>query len=131
MASDFLFATPKFPFFGQNLLTYNDEVDPDLDVAEAVDPLADVEAGVLLLRPPDLQALLLGPDPDPGVVDGLAALPPLHDGGGVAEDGAGDPHVLPQPHHLLHLLLLGYRRTCRTGQKHSDKKIITAFNNLR
>ena len=94
-------------------LTNDNEVHPDLDVAEPVDTLADEHPGVPFHRFLDPQLAALGPDPDEGIVDSLPALPPLYDRRGVAGDGTDQLHVLALSHDALHLLLLGHRGSCR------------------
>ena len=85
---------------------------PDLLRPEPVGALAYVHAVVLLDHALDLEALLVGPEPLPGVgLDGLLPLVPVDDRGGVAGEGADQPDVLAEFDALREGLLLGRRRT--------------------
>ena len=93
---------------GEVLGVDDHQLDPGLGLPEAVDALADVEAGVLLDDAPDLEGPARGAVAGPGVGDGgvLGVLVPADDGGGVAVYGAPQLHALPHLRHLLHLALL-------------------------
>ena len=86
-----------------------DEVHPHFNVAKSIYTLADKDSGVRLLGLFYPQLSALGPDPNEGVVYRLAALFPLDNRCRVAGYRTLNLDILAQPHHGLHLFLLGYR----------------------
>ena len=57
--------------------------------------------------------------PLPCEVDLLSVLGPLHHGGGVARDGASQPHRLPDPTYLLDVALIGHWGSCNGSENDS------------
>lgn len=93
-------------------LTNDDEFDADLFAAEAVDALAEEDAGVVFGGVFDLQPLFARLVSVPPKVDFLAVFEPFDHRLGKAVDGADQADGVADVEDTLQLFLFCMRRTC-------------------